>query len=70
MIRAAGVQLAEVVAFLHRVTPRLHALQVNRFAGYSGGDGASLGSGLFEEYMRLLDRFGRLIGVIARWMKP
>jgi hypothetical protein len=69
VIRAAGAQLAEVVALLHRITPRLHALQVQRLAESSRGGSASLESGLFEEYLRLLDRFGRLTGEIAKWLK-
>ena len=56
VIYDAGTQLADVMTLLHRTTPRLHALQVNRLAGYSGGGGALLESGLFDEYMRLLDR--------------
>jgi hypothetical protein len=69
VIRAAGAQLAEVVALLHRITPRLHATQVQRLAESFRGDGASLESGLLDEYMRLLDRFSRLAGEIAKWLK-
>ena len=67
-ISVVGSQLAEVVTLLHRITPRLHALQLHRLEEFSGSDGASLGSGLFSDYMRLLDRFSRLSSEIIRWM--
>jgi len=67
-ISVVGTQLAEVVTFLHRITPRLHASQLHRFKEFSGGDSASLDSGLFNDYLRLLDRFSRLSSEIIRWM--
>ena len=69
-ISVVGSQLAEVVTLLHRITPRLHALQMHRLEEFSGSDGVSLGSGLFSDYMRLLDRFSRLSSEIIRWMTP
>lgn len=67
VIRVAGAQLAEVVALLHRIAPRLHVLQMQRFAESTCGNCASLESPLFAEYMRLMDRFSRLTGEIAKW---
>jgi hypothetical protein len=67
-LRTAGTQLAEVVTLLHRIAPRMQALQAERLAASRCGEELSLG-GLFEQYMRLLDRFGRLTAEITKWMK-
>ena len=70
VVRAAGSQLAEVVTLMHRIAPRLHALQLHGLTEFSAGDSTPLDSGAFTVYMRLLDRFIRLSNEIMRWKAP
>lgn len=69
VVRDLGTQLADVGTLLHRIAPRLQALQYQHLLPSSRGDAGTSESELLNQYMRLLDRFGRLSGEIVRWKK-
>jgi len=60
LVRAAGVQLAEVTSLLLATAPRIHAARSHQ---------DSMPAETIESYLRLVERFGRLMGEITRCLK-
>jgi hypothetical protein len=66
IIRSAILGLADVVWLLHRLSPRLHELQLHELSASRPGDTELVGSPVFNQYVQLCKHFSALVKTIRQ----